>query len=171
MRPPAQLKPWLNTDGLLSWVREADTRDSYKRRLAVWLTHIGPFPAHQVATLLGVSTPAVWLWVKQYNRDGPQALQRQGRGGRHWSFLTLDQEAALLKRFEARALKGEILTAKHLHTALCGATGRKVSLAYAYKLLRRQHWRKLGPRPRHIKSNPAAQAEFKKNSRQRSERR
>lgn len=171
MKPPAELKPWLDTDGLLTWVRDAQSRNEYQRRLAVWLTHIGPFPARQVATLLGVSIPSIWKWVGEYNRSGPPALERQGRGGRHWAYLTLEQEAALLRRHEARALRGEVLTAKHLHAEVERTAGRPVSMAYVYKLLRRQNWRKLSPRPRHIKSDPAAQADFKKNSRSRSRRR
>ena len=42
---------------------------------------------------------------------------------------------------------------------------KEVSLAYVYRLLRRHQWRKLGPRPRHVKADPEAQEAFKKNSR------
>jgi hypothetical protein len=37
-----------------------------------------------------------------------------------------------------------------------------VSLAYVYRLLHRHGWRKLGPRPRHPKAQPAVQERFKK---------
>lgn len=77
MRKPASIHPWLSSEGLQSWVNEAHGREEHQRRLAVWLTHIGPFPAHQVATLLGVSKQAVWLWVGQYNRLGPEGLLRR----------------------------------------------------------------------------------------------
>ena len=39
-------------------------------------------PLEEIADLLQISTPAVWLWVKQFNRQGPEGLSRAGRGGR-----------------------------------------------------------------------------------------
>ena len=43
--------------------------------------------------------------------------------------------------------------------------GRTVSDDYIYDLLHRQGWGKVAPRPRHPKSEPEAQEEFKKNPR------
>ena len=115
--------------------------------------------------MLGISKQAVWLWVGQYNRNGPEGLVRQGRGGRRWSLLSWSKEEALLKSFEKRALEGEVITAKQMLPKICQATGEEVSLAYVYRLLRRHQWRKLGPRPRHVKADPEAQEAFKKNCR------
>jgi transposase len=165
MRGPAQIKSWLSEEEFLVWLREAPDREAYQKRLAIWLTKIGPFPAHEVARMLGISKQAVWLWVGQYNKDGPEGLVRQGRGGRRWSLLSWPQEETVLKSFEKRALGGELITVKQMLPGICEATGEEVSLAYVYRLLRRHQWRKLGPRPRHVKADPQAQEEFKKNSR------
>ena len=78
------VEPWLSDLELLEWVRTAESRGAYQRRLAVWFTYLRHYPAHEVAALLGVSTPAVWRWLGQYNRQGPAGLARQGRGGRRW---------------------------------------------------------------------------------------
>ena len=164
MRRPASIKPWLSAEDLQTWIREASSRDEYQKRLAIWLTFIGSYPAHHVATLLGVSKQAVWLWVGQYNQRGPEGLERGGRGGRRWAFLSWEQEEAFLAGLEERAQKGQILTAPQMHQQLCQATGKKVSLAYVYRLLHRHRWRKLGPRPRHVKADRQRQEEFKKNS-------
>jgi transposase len=114
--------------------------------------------------LLGVSKQAVWLWVGQYNRQGPGGLERRGRGGRRWAYLSLAQEAAFLESFEARAQQGQILTARQMHRQLGQVTGKKVSLGYLYRLLHRHRWRKLGPRPRHVKASRESPETFKKNS-------
>jgi len=163
MRIP-RLHPWLSTEGLLNWVHESPSVSDHQRRLAVWLTHIGPFPAYRVAELLGVSKQAVWSWVGGYNRTGPGAFGVSGRGGRRWSFLSLEEEAHLLNSLREKALRGEIVTAKHCYQEVCQAVGKIVSMDYVYKVLRRQGWRKLAPRPRHVSANPQAQAEFKKTS-------
>jgi transposase len=158
------VEPWLSEGELLEWVRAAESRGDYQRRLAMWLTHLRHFPAHEVSTLLGVSVPAVWRWLSQYNRRGPGGLGRKGRGGWRWAFLSLDQERELLAALQGEAGRGQVLTAKQIHGRVRQAVGKKVSLDYVYRLLHRHGWRKLGPRPRHVEADPQAQAEFKKNS-------
>ena len=165
------IEPWLSEIELLEWLRQAQSRAEYQRRLAVWLTYLWRFPAREVATLLGVSTQAVWLWISQYNRQGPAGLQRKGRGGRRWAFLTLDQEQDLLATLQEEAGQGKVITAKQIYRRVCRAVGKEVSLDYVYRLLHRHGWRKLGPRPRHVQSDPQVQAEFKKNSRNSSRKR
>jgi len=164
MRRPAQIKPWMLAEEMVVWVQEAPNRAAYQRRLAVWLTWVGPFHAAEVARMLCVSKQAVWLWISQYNRNGPEGLERRGRGGRRWSYLRWPQEQAVLESLTERARQGEILTAKQLWAEIQEAAGREVSLGYVYRLLRRHNWRKVGPRPRHVKADPAAQEAFKKNS-------
>lgn len=165
MRNPSQLSPWLSTEELLAWVQDAEDKGSYQKRLAVWLTHVGPFHAETVARLLGVSKQAVWLWLGQYNHKGPSGLNRMGRGGRRWGFLTPEEEADLLAEFFERASRGEVVTALHLYQDVCLRVGREVSMAYVYKLLHRNGWRKLAPRPHHPKADADAQEAFKKNFR------
>jgi transposase len=164
MRRPAQIKAWLSEMDLGQWTREAQGAEELRRRLSVWLTFLG-YAAHQVADWLQVSKQAVWLWVGQYNRQGPGALERAGRGGRRWGFLSLEQEAHLLGDWEQRAQRGQVLTAKALRPGLAQAAGRAVSMAYVYRVLKRHRWRKLGPRPRHVKASVRQQEAFKKTSR------
>jgi len=164
MRRPAYIHPWFSREEFLLWLREAPDKDAYQKRLAIWMTMYGPTPAHEVAAMLGVSKQAVWLWISQYNRQGPQGLERQGRGGRRWAFLSWAEEEAILNRLRKQAEQGEILTAKTIRTALTARLNREVSLAYVYRLLSRHGWRKVGPRPRHRQSDSVAQEEFKKNS-------
>jgi transposase len=164
MRRPAQLLPWLSEVELLEWLRDARTADEYRRRLTVWLTHFGTWYAHEVAEMVGVSKQAVWLWISQYNRRGPTGLYRQGRGGRRWGFLTWEEEEALLASLADEAKEGKVITAPQIHRRVRTAVGKPVTLAYVYRLLHRHGWRKIGPRPRHVKADPHAQEEFKKNS-------
>jgi len=165
MRTPAEIKDWLNEDDLALWVRESPDKASYQKKLAIWLTHIGPYHAQRVADLLQVSKQAVWLWVSQYNREGPEGLDREGRGGRRWAFLSWEEEEDFLEGFRKCALTGEVMTAKTLWKELSKRVGREISIDYVYRLLHRHNWRKLSPRPRHVKANPKTQEAFKKNSR------
>ena len=87
MRRPVKLEPWFSAEQLVAWMQEAPDKPSYQRRLAIWLTHLGPFPASEVAKMLGVSKQAVWKWVSEYNQRGADGLDREGRGGRRWGLL------------------------------------------------------------------------------------
>jgi len=162
MGRPARIEPWLSEEELRVWLLQAATRQDYQRRLAIWLTHAYRFHAEQIAWMLQVSVQAVWLWVGQYNQQGPGGLERVGRGGRRWAFLPWTDEEALLTKFAARAGRGEVITAKALWPEVEVAVGRKASLDYVYRLLHRHQWRKMGPR--HVHADPEAQEEFKKNS-------
>ena len=163
MRPPARMEPWLSTEGLQVWVREAPDKSAYQRRLAIWLTAVCRFPAHRVAESLCVSKQAVWLWVAQYNQQGPEGLRRRGRGGRRWAWLSWEEEERFLEKRQQAAARGQILTAPQLRSELEKLTAHHVSLAYLYRLLHRHGGRKLGPRPRHPQAQPAVQERFKKN--------
>ena len=99
MRPPPKIKPHLPIEQMFNWLQAAPDQDAYKRRMALWLAHTGNLHAHRIAQVLGVSKQAVWLWVGQYNRLGPKGLDRKGRGGRRWAFLSRWQEQQLLKPF------------------------------------------------------------------------
>ena len=165
MRMPARIRPHLTVDELGMWVEDAPDRDTYRRRLAIWMTECGPYHAQQVAMLLQVSVGSVWRWVAQYNGDGPEGLERQGRGGRRWALLSWAEEEQMLKQWHARAREADVLTAEHLHGHICQRTGHQVSLGYVYKLLARHGWRKLAPRPRHTKSTPQDQEAYKKTPR------
>jgi transposase len=168
MRLPSNLTPWFTTDQLMAWVKEAPDKAAYQRRLAMWLTHSAKLPAHQVAEMLVVSVQSVWKWLGEYNTLGPSGLDRKGRGGRRWALMSLEEEREFLAQHLALAQSVDVLTAKHLHPALCRKLGQEVSLDYVYKLLHRHEWRKLAPRPHHAKQDPAASVAFKKNSTKRS---
>ena len=104
MRKPAQIESWLTPEEWLSWLKEAPSVEAYQKRLAVWLTCLGPLHAQEIAKMLGVSKQAVWLWLGQYNKHGPVGLDRKGRGGRRWSLISWEEEETLLKSLENRAL-------------------------------------------------------------------
>jgi transposase len=151
MRRPALIHQWLSRERLQAWVRKAGTREEYQKRLAIWMTAMGPFPAHRVASLLVVSKQAVWLWVSQYNRLGPDGLLRRGRGGRHRAYLSLTEEAALLESLQKRTQRGELTTARQVQEKVSKVKHIKVSISYIYRLFDRIGWRRLGARARHSK--------------------
>jgi hypothetical protein len=76
--------------------------------------------------------------------------------------MTPDEEAAFLDQFSEQAGAGAVLVAGRLHQALEDFLGRPVSTATVYRILARNGWRKMVPRPAHPKKDPETAEGFKK---------
>ena len=165
MRQPAAIKPWLSIEKMFQWIQEAPDESSYKRRMAVWLTLKERLHANKVAENLGVSTQAVWLWIRQYNTHGPDGLKRKGRGGRRWAFLTRKQEAELLKPLIQQARSGRPPKTTLIKQLVEQKLQRKVSVPYIYRLLHRNGWAEIIAQSKQYAPAEALQDSFKKISR------
>ena len=164
MRPPANIEPWLDEAGLKWWVRLADSKAQYQRRLAIWWTAAGR-SAPAIADLLQTSPRSVRRWIAAFNAGGPAALEDINLGGRRWANLTAADERAVLGALQPRARAGRLVTVTEIRAAVEDRVGHPVSPRSLYDLLHRHDWRKVQPRPRHVKADPAAQEDFKRGSR------
>ena len=162
MRPAAEITSWMDCDELERWVHDAPTKELYRRRLAIWWSACDGRHATEIASLLQTSTRTVSRWIKEFNAGGPTALERRNHGGRRWSYLSEAEERTALAGMRSLARAGRLVTAVELRTAIENRVGHAVSKGYLYSLLHRHHWRKVQPRPRHVKGNPMAQESFKK---------
>ena len=140
MRPPATIRPHLSINEMFQWLQNAPDEGAHKRRMAVWLTHTGNLHAKQVAKIVGVSTQAVWLWIRQYNDKGPAGLERAGRGGRRWSLMTIKQEADILKPYIRKLHNGDVTSPLEIKKAIEQKLEKTISMPYVYRLLQRHRW-------------------------------
>lgn len=140
-------------------------RGQFQRWQVIYITVLKRLEAAEVAAFVGVSPGTVHQWIHRYNHRGPEGLVIKSRGGRRRAILSIDEEKEILKRFEKDAEKGVIIVAKAIKQRMEGMLGRTVSDDYIYDLLHRHGWRKVAPRPKHPKSEPEVQEEFKKNFR------
>jgi len=83
-------------------------------------------------------------------------------GGRNHQNLTEQQEAELLASFAGPATAGNIVTVAEIQAAYEARVGKAVHNSTIYRMLERNGWRKVMPRPRHPKADVAAQGAFKK---------
>ncbi|MBN1436219.1 MAG: helix-turn-helix domain-containing protein [Sedimentisphaerales bacterium] len=137
MRPPASIKPYLTQAEMFLWLQQSPDPAAYRRRLAISLTDGGQLNAAQVAKVLGASTQAVRLWIKQYNTYGPEGLRRQGRGGRRWAFLSQQDEAELIQQAKTLTQKPSVSLVPTLQELINHKLQRNVSRSYVYRLLKR----------------------------------
>jgi transposase len=144
---------------------KAQTVNELRQAQAVVLPLELGISMEQTAQLLGVSEGWACQLRTRFIRNGGQWDEAgPGRGGRRRENLSREEEAAFLAPFLEQAKAGGILVVSEIKQALDARLGRVTALASTYNLLHRHGWRKLAPDKRHPKSDPAAQADWKKNS-------
>ena len=159
-----KLKKHLSPKQLRQRMLATPDRWQFQRWQCLYLTSQG-LASQQVADYVGVRPGTVHQWVFHYNHQGPESLQRQGRGGRRFGLLTFPEEAALLESLRSPAEQGHLVAAFSLRALVEKKVERTVSKDYLYDLLHRHGWRKVAPRPQHPQADRQKQVAFKKNFR------
>jgi transposase len=130
--------------------------------LVIWNALVDPRPAGEIALHTGLAEQSVHNLISRYNRLGPDAVEGPGKGGRRRFYLSWNEEALFLESFKEAALTGQIATAAEIKAALERRIGHKIHKTTVYRLLKRQGWRKVMPRPFHVDADKEEQEVFKK---------
>lgn len=159
------IKGTLTADELKLRMTASENIVERNRWQALYLAASRQISASDIADIVGVSVHSVNKWVSLYNRKGVESIYAKPRGGRRTSFLTWQEEEMVLEELREKANKGLLVLIKMVKAEIEQRLQRQVSKDYPYDLLHRHGWRRVAPRPKHPKQDPAKQAEFKKNSR------
>jgi transposase len=123
----------------------------------------------QIVKALKLPRRSVQRWVARYNQQDVAGL-RQHKGGGAKSRLKADQHERLRARLDAGPTAQDEVCAWS-GAAIARLLEKEFNVVLkrdaVYKLLHRMNYSWLCPRPRHPKSDPAAQDAFKKTSRPR----
>jgi len=135
---------------------------------AILLPALANTTLEQTATLLGVGRASVHRLQQRLREDLKAGRSPQKPwGGRRRALMSLEEEKAFLEPWVEQARGAGVLVVSPLRAALAEKLGRKVTSSVVYRLLTRHGWRKVAPDTRHPKSDPVAQAAWKKNFRKR----
>lgn len=145
----------------------AETADirQLKAAQAVLLPAFTGATLEQTASLLGVGRASVHRLQQQFRQSVQEPSRpRKKWGGRRRALLSWQEEEAFLAPWVEQAQQAGVLVVSPLRAALAEKLGRRIAPSVVYRLLARHGWRKVTPDTRHPKSDPTAQAEWKKNS-------
>lgn len=118
--------------------------------------------SQDIAPLVGLHPDSVKHIWKRYLDEGDEALVGEQRGqARGNAYLTLDEEKDILASLLKRAERGQLITVRHVHAALCENVGKNVDPSTTYRLLQRHGWRKIVPLPEHPKGNRRHRKNFR----------
>ena len=149
-------------DSLADRLKKAKGRPEYQRIQCVLIRATLGSTAFEIARLLGWAATTVHNIHSQWAKEGEAIFELKSKGGRRNQYLSPDEEAEFLRPFLAKAEAGGLLSATEVKAAFEARVGCAVAKSTIYRMLDRQGWRKVAPRPRHPKADPAAQAAFKK---------
>ena len=102
----------------------------------------------EIAEKLDTSSKVVNNWVCKYVKEGIQGLLSKGQKGNHRN-LTFEQEEEMLKKFEEKGKKGQIITVKEIEEEYIKLVGHTIGTSQIYYVLKRHGYRKVMPRSRH----------------------
>ena len=147
-------------------VTQATSLEELRAAQAVLLPAVMNTTLTETATLIGVGRATVARMQASFRQSGKSAAKvgkPKNWGGRRNALLTVAEEEEFLSPWLEQARKGGVLVVSPLRAALAEKLGKPVKASVMYRLLARHGWRKVAPDTRHPKSDPQAQAEWKKN--------
>ena len=147
---------------LAEQLKRAKGRPEYQRIQCVLIRATLGSSASEIARILGWSPATVHVIHSRWAKEGSAIFELKPKGGRRHAYLTPEEEVEFLRPFLAKAEAGGLLSAVEIKVAFEARLGRTVAKTTIYRMLERCGWRKVAPRPRHPKGDPAAQAAFKK---------
>ncbi len=145
--------PHLSEEEIKARIKNTTGFLNVQKWLVIHNALVDPRPAQEIALHVGLAEQTVHNLISQYNRHGPETLEGPGKGGRRRSYLTWEEEVEFLKPFLQKALTGQDATANKIKTSLEDKLGHSVHKTTVYRLLKRHGWRKIVPRPVHIKQH------------------
>lgn len=167
MSRPRRIDPKLVAQAQALVARASDAKE-LRAAQAILLPALAHTTLEQTAMLLGVGRASVPRLQRRFREGIEPVGSPRSWGGRRRAMMTPEAETAFLAPWAEQARDAGVLVVSPLRAALAEKLGRKkVAPSVVYRLLARHGWRKVAPDTRHPKSDPAAQAEWKKNSRKR----
>jgi transposase len=152
----------ISAEAIKNNMQNASDKLEYRRWQIIHLKENQKKKPKEIADLLGTSHVTVYNTINRLNEFGPEGMKTKPTGGRMWAHTTLEEEKKLLDEFLESARLGLIITVQVIQKRAQEKLGKPVSIFYVYDLLHRHGWSKQTPRPKHPKSNPKIQEEFKK---------
>ncbi len=141
-----------------------DSSPLYRQRwIIIYQALVDPREAKDIAKHAGVSVSTVHKLISTYNRQGVAAVETKGKGGRYHAYLSIEEERELLRPFFERAERGELTTVSQIKHVFEKRVGHEVDETTIHRLLKRQKWRKLVPRPFHPQADKEEQERFEEN--------
>lgn len=123
-------------------------------------------PVHVVASIFGVNVTTLWRWAKRFRAEGVQGLRDRPKGHNPSKLNSTQQHSIATWLDTGKNAEGcyTLWTIPLIQQEVNRVFGISMGRTPLRLLIRKMEFRLKVPRPKHYKTNPAAQEAFKKNS-------
>lgn len=149
---------------MFSIMKKVSDSVTYKRAQCVYLRSEYNYCPQQISQITGLSSDRIRHVHSLYRKYGEKVIYCGSRGGRNNANMKLEEEAEFLKQYESDSISGKIITASSIHRDLESFLSKSLHQSGIYKMLQRNGWRKILPRPQHPDHDQKAIDAFKKTS-------
>jgi transposase len=143
-------------------MKEAKTVQEYRRYQAIHLRVSENMDVASISRSIGLSEDSVHRIHSRCRKEGIESASSSKRGGRYRSYLSMEEEKAMLEEIKEKAVKGGVVEISKVHQMFEEKVGQKIARYTSYRLLHRHGWRKISPRPYHPKYDEEKAEAFKK---------
>ena len=147
----SRVLPHLSVEEVQQKIKNANNFRRQQKWLIVYNALVDPREAAEIALHTGTTKRTVHQVISDYNRQGVEAIETPGKGGRRRGYLPLAEEKKFLTQFIDSAKKGLITTVSKIKRAYEAKIEKTVHQSTIYRLLERHGWRKIMPRSHHQK--------------------
>lgn len=135
----------------------------YKRLQCLMLRAEKDMKLQEISEIVGYNYKSVGNIISKYFKEGLPGILGENRKGGNKRNLTVEEEDTFIQPFMKKAEQGKLLIVAKIHSAYEELVGHTVPPSTIYRMLARHNWRKIMPRSKHPKANPADQEAYKKN--------
>ena len=135
----------------------------YKRLQCLMLRAEKDMKLQEISEIVGYNYKSVGNIISKYFQEGLPGMLGENRKGGNKRNLSVNEEDAFIQPFMKKAEQGKLLIVAKIHSAYEELVGHSVPPSTVYRMLARHNWRKIMPRSKHPKANPADQEAYKKN--------
>lgn len=131
-------------------MQSAKSVSDFKRWQIIYSICAYNVDATYLADITGYSKANVYAVVQSFNKNKTANISVKQKGGRRRSLMSVEEEKALMKSFEDKALKGQILSAKDIKKTIEQTLNKTVSDDFVWDLFKRNGWTKQLKVPQNI---------------------
>jgi transposase len=148
---------------MLCIMKENKDSITYRRAQALYLRS-RRFTPKEISKIIGISVGGINNIHSKFNQYGESSVFCKKSGGRNNANMSKEDEALFMNNHESKSLLGSICTISSIHQDLEKHLKKTLHKSGVYKMLKRNGWRKIMPRPENPNHDQEAIDAFKKTS-------
>ena len=135
---------------IITRARKENKNKRVEKRLYALELRASGKSAREISEQTGFHSAYITQLSSKYQHGGIEAITGNHYGGNRRN-MSYEEEAALLRPFQEKAEKGQIIEISEIKARYEQAVGHSIGGSQIYYVLKRHGWRKVMPRSRHPK--------------------